>query len=92
MQVLRYRHDNRKNGKMLGYPDGDLGRIKTQQKSLKAMIERLMSLKTSPRSMVYRGFNENVETDLSFQNMLCSSTGIPENFMMAQAGYRPGEL
>jgi len=27
MQVLRYRHDNRKNGKMLGYPDGDLGRM-----------------------------------------------------------------
>ena len=36
MQVLRYRHDNRKNGKMLGYPDGDLGRIKTQQGLLKA--------------------------------------------------------
>ena len=45
MQVLRYRHDNRKNGKMLGYPDGDLGRIKTQQGLLKAMIEQLMSLK-----------------------------------------------
>ncbi|MFR4088135.1 MAG: LCP family protein [Dysosmobacter sp.] len=38
MQVLRYRHDNRTNGKMLGYPDGDLGRIKTQQALLNAMV------------------------------------------------------
>ena len=71
MQVLRYRHDNRKNGKMLGYPDGDLGRIKTQQGLLKAMIEQLMSLKNIAKVNEFiKVFNENVETDLSFQNML----------------------
>ena len=71
MQVLRYRHDNRKNGKMLGYPDGDLGRIKTQQGLLKAMIEQLMSLKNITKVNEFiKVFNENVETDLSFQNML----------------------
>ena len=44
MQVLRYRHDNRKNGVTLGYPDGDLGRIKTQQAFLTAMVEQLLKL------------------------------------------------
>ena len=39
MQVLRYRHDN---DMRYGYPDGDLGRIKTQQTLLKAMIEQLL--------------------------------------------------
>ena len=71
MQVLRYRHDNRKKGKMLGYADGDLGRIKTQQGLLKAMIEQLMSLKNITKVNEFiKVFNENVETDLSLQNML----------------------
>ena len=71
MQVLRYRHDNKKNGKMLGYADGDLGRIKTQQGLLKAMIEQLMSLKNITKVNEFiKVFNENVETDLSLQNML----------------------
>ena len=36
MQVLRYRHDN---DMRYGYPDGDLGRIKTQQAFLTAMVD-----------------------------------------------------
>ena len=68
MQVLRYRHDN---DMRYGYPDGDLGRIKTQQGLLKAMIEQLMSLKNIAKVNEFiKVFNENVETDLSFQNML----------------------
>ena len=68
MQVLRYRHDN---DMRYGYPDGDLGRIKTQQGLLKAMIEQLMSLKNITKVNEFiKVFNENVETDLSFQNML----------------------
>lgn len=43
MQVLRYRHDTDIH---YGYPDGDLGRIKTQQSLLKAMIEQLCSSRT----------------------------------------------
>ena len=71
MQVLRYRHDNRKNGVTKGYPDGDLGRIKTQQAFLKAMVEQLLK----PKNMTKAGplievFKKNVETDLSFQNIL----------------------
>ena len=68
MQVLRYRHDT---DSRYGYADGDLGRIKTQQGLLKAMIEQLMSLKNITKVNEFiKVFNENVETDLSFQNML----------------------
>lgn len=45
MQVLRYRHDNKVNGVMKGYPDGDLGRIKTQQAFLQAMVEQMLQVK-----------------------------------------------
>ena len=71
MQVLRYRHDNRRNGVMLGYPDGDLGRIKTQQALLKAMVEQLLQLKNIGKVNEFaKVFQECVETDLSFQNIL----------------------
>ena len=68
MQVLRYRHDN---DLRYGYPEGDVGRIKTQQAFLKAMVEQVLR----PRNMTKVGplieaFNNNVETDMSFQNIL----------------------
>ncbi len=68
MEVLRYRHDNRKNGVTLGYPEGDVGRIKTQQAFLKAMVEQL--LKVEKINQFIQVFQNNVETDLSFQNIL----------------------
>lgn len=71
MQVLRYRHDNRKNGIMLGYPEGDVGRIKTQQAFLKAMIEQVLKPKNMTKAgPLMEAFKNNVETDLSFQNIL----------------------
>lgn len=71
MQVLRYRHDNRKNGVTLGYPDGDLGRIKTQQALLKAMVEQLLKLENITKvNQFVKVFQECVETDMSFQNIL----------------------
>ena len=68
MQVLRYRHDNDMH---YGYPDGDLGRIKTQQAFLSAMVEQLLKLEnvTKIRQFI-QVFQDNVETDLSFQNIL----------------------
>ena len=70
MQVLRYRHDNVKNGKMLGYADGDLGRIKTQQALLKTMVEQLLKLENLTKVKQFvKVFRENVETDLSLQNI-----------------------
>ena len=71
MQVLRYRHDNRKNGVTLGYPDGDLGRIKTQQAFLSAMLEQLLKLENITKVNEFvKVFQKNVETDLSLQNIL----------------------
>ncbi len=67
MQVLRYRHDN---DMRYGYPDGDLGRIKTQQALLKAMVEQLLQLKNIAKINEFaKVFRENVETDLSFANL-----------------------
>ena len=68
MQVLRYRHDNDMH---YGYPDGDLGRIKTQQAFLSTMVEQLLKLEnvTKIRQFI-QVFQDNVETDLSFQNIL----------------------
>ena len=71
MQVLRYRHDNRKNGRTLGYPEGDVGRIKTQQDFLKAMAEQVLQPKNMTKvGPLVEAFNKNVETDMSFQNIL----------------------
>ena len=68
MQVLRYRHDNNMR---YGYPDGDLGRIKTQQALLKAMVSQLLQLKNIGKVNEFaKVFQECVETDLSFQNIL----------------------
>lgn len=71
MQVLRYRHDNRRNGVTRGYPDGDLGRIKTQQAFLKAMVQQLLQVKNMTKiGQFIEVFKKNVETDMSFQNIL----------------------
>ena len=68
MQVLRYRHDNDMS---YGYPDGDLGRIKTQQAFLKAMVEQLLKIENVTKiNQFIEVFRNNVETDLSFQNIL----------------------
>ena len=68
MGVLRYRHDN---DMRYGYPDGDLGRIKTQQAFLQAMVEQLLQIKNVTKINEFiKVFQNNVETDLSFQNIL----------------------
>lgn len=68
MGVLRYRHDNNMK---YGYPDGDLGRIKTQQAFLTAMLEQLLKLENITKVNEFvKVFQKNVETDLSLQNIL----------------------
>ena len=68
MQVLRYRHDT---DRRYGYPDGDLGRIKTQQSLLKAMIEQLLQLKNVTKIGDFaRVVKNNVTSDLTFEEML----------------------
>ena len=73
MQVLRYRHDNPDpvTGKVRGYDDGDLGRIRTQQALLKAMIEQLLQVKNITKIGAFAtAVKENVTSDLSFEEML----------------------
>ena len=68
MQVLRYRHDT---DSRYGYADGDLGRIKTQQSLLKAMIEQLLQLKNVAKIGEFaRVVKNNVTSDLTFEEML----------------------
>lgn len=68
MQVIRYRHDN---DTRYGYPDADLGRIRTQQAFLTAMIEQLLQWKNVTRLYQFiTVFQNNVETDMPFQTVL----------------------
>ncbi|BAL00174.1 putative LytR family regulatory protein [Oscillibacter valericigenes Sjm18-20] len=67
MGVIRYRHDNNMK---YGYANGDLGRIQTQQAFLKAVIQQLLQVKNVGKiSEFAKIFEENVETDLSVQNL-----------------------
>ena len=68
MGVIRYRHDN---DMRYGYADGDLGRIKTQQAFLKAVVEQCLQIKNVARiQQLAEVFNKNVTTNLSIQNLL----------------------
>ena len=71
MQVIRWRKNDKTSP--YGYHNGigDSGRMKVQQDFLKAVIEQLLK----PENVLNIGkivqvFQESVETDLSFQNML----------------------
>ena len=65
MQVLRFRDGAN------GSKDGDLGRIKTQQAFLTAMVDQLLQIKNvSKINQFIQVFQNNVETDQSFQNIL----------------------
>ena len=67
MQVIRWRH----NDDGTGYPNSDLGRIQTQQNFLKAVIKQLLQLKNVTKIGEFAEvFQNNVETDMAFQEML----------------------
>ncbi len=75
MEVLRYRHDNRKNGVTLGYPEGDVGRIKTQQAFLKAMVEQLLKVEKCAESpAVHSGISGQCgdKPDVSKHPLVCA--------------------
>lgn len=68
MQLLRYRLDSDDNGNAFGgYPDGDLGRIKTQQAFLKATISQCLEKIGDADTVVKlaKVFLQNVTTDLN---------------------------
>lgn len=65
VKVVRYRHDNNPN---IGYPNGDLGRIETQQAFLTAVAKQMLdNLGSNPIQAVKRYadlFYKYVDTDL----------------------------
>lgn len=67
MKVLRFR----KNNDGTGYASGDIGRIATQQALLKAIAKKLLTPATLTKlPELVTIFSENVETDLSVNNLL----------------------
>lgn len=65
MELLRFRKTNYPGYQ--GYPNGDLGRVQTQQKFIKAAVKKSLSLKLpSVISAVY----PYIETDLTLTEML----------------------
>ena len=73
MQVIRWRKND--SNSPYGNPQiGDSGRMQIQQDFLKAVIKQLLQLKNvaNPRCIgkLAEVFQENVETDLSFENIL----------------------
>ncbi|MBE6998214.1 MAG: hypothetical protein E7427_08625 [Ruminococcaceae bacterium] len=66
VQVLRYRMGN--NG--TGYPNGDLGRIATQQDFLKSIAGQFLQLGNIPNlSTAIDIFQSNIQTDLTANNI-----------------------
>ena len=65
MGVIRFRDG------VNGYSNGDIGRIETQQAFLKAVLEQMLQIQNMTKiSQFAKVFQENVTTDLSFQNIL----------------------
>lgn len=66
MGVVRWR----KNSDGGGYAEGDLGRIKTQQAFLKAVISQVLQVKNAVKLFEFAEiFEKNVTTELSVQNL-----------------------
>ena len=66
VKVLRFRNGN--NG--TGYPNGDLGRIATQQDFMKSIASQFLTLGNIPNlSAAIDIFQENVQTNLSANNI-----------------------
>ena len=74
MQLIRWRQND--NDSPYGYRKrnggiGDAGRMKLQQDFLKAVIRQLLSIENVTNiGRISKVFRENVETDLTFQNVL----------------------
>ena len=69
MQVIRWRKND--SNSPYGNPQiGDSGRMQIQQDFLKAVIKQLLQLKNVANRKLAEVFQENVETDLSFENIL----------------------
>ena len=69
---LRWRHNN---SYTVGYPDGDVGRIKTQQYFVKEMIKQTLQAKNIVKiPALIKTFYENIETNIPLGLMLKGAT------------------
>lgn len=74
MGLIRWRHNSDDRGNIsdsYGYAEGDIGRIKTQQSFLKAVIKKCLQPDVILKNLggYITIFQENVETDLSVGNL-----------------------
>ena len=68
MQVVRWRHDNTYSSQ---YRDGDLGRIRTQQALLMAIVKECLQIKNVTKISEFAEiFTEEVTTDLTLGNLV----------------------
>lgn len=68
MEVVRWRHDNTYSKQ---YRDGDLGRVRTQQALMKAIISQCLQIKNVTKINEFAEiFTEEVETNLSAGNLV----------------------
>mgnify|MGYP001025883677 FL=1 len=68
MEVVRWRHDNTYSKQ---YRDGDLGRVRTQQALMKAIIKQCLQIKNVTKINEFAEiFTEEVETNLSVGNLV----------------------
>lgn len=62
LQFLRFRSNNNKT---VGYPEGDVGRIKSQQEFLKAMVKEVMQVKNILKlPKMAKSYFDNVDTNI----------------------------
>lgn len=68
MEVVRWRHDNTYSKQ---YRDGDLGRVRTQQALMKAIIAQCLQIKNITKINEFAEiFTEEVETNLTVGNLV----------------------
>ena len=86
MGVVRYRHDNDSH---YGYADGDLGRIKTQQAFLTAVVEKCLQPDVLLPNLInyVTIFQNNVQTDLTIPNMAYFGKSAIEGLKMDQVEF-----
>ena len=71
MEYLRFRQNN---DVTVGYPDGDLGRIRAQQNFMKSAIKKSLSFKNLPA--VIRTVFNYIKTDATLTDMLIYTTNV----------------
>jgi len=72
MQLVRFRRQSDDSGNAFGgYPDGDIGRIRTQQAFLKEVVKQCLQVKNVTRIQeLAKVFTDNVQTDLTLGNLV----------------------